>query len=812
MKKDGKIEGSIQSSVKKSNKNLAVIIIIILVLLIAVSLLIYLIGNYLKSKPAEINETDENITDTEMPSQNQTTPPTNQTTNESDDDDGGGGGGSTCTTTCSSLGYECGNFTICGSLKNCGICGTGKRCVSGKCEETCEDECNAEGLFCDKNMTYNCSEGDDGCFDRTNLTLCGTGYQCVSGQCAVLCEDECDAEGLFCDGNANMPYNCTKKSDGCFDRTNITECTTGYQCVSGACQIIPSCNNNSDCVSFTNTCSVGICNTTGKCEVSYNSTNDLCKASNGVCDTAEYCSGNSGICPADIFNSTTDLCRDSNRGCDIVEYCSGSSAACPSDDFRSNTYVCRASAGECDIEEKCTGTSADCPNNIFNISTTVCRASAGECDVAENCSGNSAACPINMFMPDGTYCTGGTCSGGVCTGCTPNCAGKECGSDGCGGTCPPGCNAEETCNNGVCVASVVCGNNDAETGEVCDGTDLNGQTCQGLGYDGGTLSCSADCHSFNTSRCYNNPSNYLIADHTAVQNFNKIPDYWLAKAKELTVHYGHTSHGSQVVCGLNYLEKYIDPVKYKYNTTVRYSNPLVLPARENPPALRMAEIGAHPEDYWQGAAAQAATTQELSSGLYNISGWSWCGEHGDTALVQEYIQSIALLESQSPNVKFFYMTGASSPYRAANNELIRQYVKDNNKILFDFEDIELYSPDGVYQPGYDGQGLWCDAWVQQNPNVYQNIPLRVEIGGGGEDWLSSSHAHGLFTIMKGKAFWWMMARLSGWDGTPKCPEYHTCPEGTTCSQGICVPSYVQEEAASMSLISRIWNWIKNPFS
>ena len=39
----------------------------------------------------------------------------------------------------------------------------------------------------------------------------------------------------------------------------------------------------------------------------------------------------------------------------------------------------------------------------------------------------------------------------------------------------------------------VCGDEVAEWDEQCDGVDLNGQTCEGLGYTGGTLSCSANC-------------------------------------------------------------------------------------------------------------------------------------------------------------------------------------------------------------------------------------------------------------------------------------------------------------------------------
>ena len=38
------------------------------------------------------------------------------------------------------------------------------------------------------------------------------------------------------------------------------------------------------------------------------------------------------------------------------------------------------------------------------------------------------------------------CSGHACE-CVPDCAGKECGSDGCGGSCPPGCGWCQGCNN-----------------------------------------------------------------------------------------------------------------------------------------------------------------------------------------------------------------------------------------------------------------------------------------------------------------------------------------------------------------------------
>jgi subtilisin family serine protease len=46
----------------------------------------------------------------------------------------------------------------------------------------------------------------------------------------------------------------------------------------------------------------------------------------------------------------------------------------------------------------------------------------------------------------------------------------------------------------------VCGNGIRESGEACDGSQLGGQTCTGLGFGGGTLSCTASC-AYNTSAC-----------------------------------------------------------------------------------------------------------------------------------------------------------------------------------------------------------------------------------------------------------------------------------------------------------------------
>jgi len=50
-----------------------------------------------------------------------------------------------------------------------------------------------------------------------------------------------------------------------------------------------------------------------------------------------------------------------------------------------------------------------------------------------------------------------------------------------------------------------CNNGQINTGEDCDGNNLGGQTCQSLGFSGGTLSCNQSTCKFNTSQCTNPP-------------------------------------------------------------------------------------------------------------------------------------------------------------------------------------------------------------------------------------------------------------------------------------------------------------------
>ena len=261
---------------------------------------------------------------------------------------------------------------------------------------------------------------------------------------------------------------------------------------------------------------------------------------------------------------------------------------------------------------------------------------------------------------------------------------------------------------------------------------------------------------------------YLLVDHTAVQQFNQIPDEWLEKAKMLTLHYGTTSHGSQLLAGVKYLEENIDAVKYSVVYLNFEPDPPRLPDQESPPALRISAQGSHPDDYWDGLAGMTRTRNAANTGFFNYSMFSFCGQLASEPLeyVQAYLDSLDKLEKEYPHMRFIYMTDHSDGNPAwsklnASNTLVRQYCKDNNKILYDFTDIENHDPAGNYYPDMTDACEWAVDWCSQHPEDCVNVPDACD---DGTPDVCCAHSHGFNCVIKGRALWWMMSRLSGWEG------------------------------------------------
>lgn len=257
----------------------------------------------------------------------------------------------------------------------------------------------------------------------------------------------------------------------------------------------------------------------------------------------------------------------------------------------------------------------------------------------------------------------------------------------------------------------------------------------------------------------------IIANHE-IAKLSIIPNEWIDSAKvKLHIAYGHTSHGSQLITGMEGLRNW-KGTKYAFNNGGSNG------------ALDIhdyAFTGASDLGNPNRTAWEAATRNYLNNPTnndVNVVIWSWCGQVSSATQndINTYLNLMSGLENDFPLVKFVYMTGhldgtGVSGNLNQRNEQIRNYCLANGKTLYDFSDIESYNPDGNYyldklandNCDYDSDGNgsldknWAVDW--QNSHI-----LNV-------DWYNCSAAHSkpLNGNLKAYAAWWLWAKLAGWN-------------------------------------------------
>jgi len=268
------------------------------------------------------------------------------------------------------------------------------------------------------------------------------------------------------------------------------------------------------------------------------------------------------------------------------------------------------------------------------------------------------------------------------------------------------------------------------------------------------------------------PSADIIAGHAAAANFNIIPAAQIVAAKaNLHIAYGHTSHGSQIVTGMTALAN--DNSLYAWNEGGTGG---ALDLRDY---AMSGDLGNPDFTSW-------ATETRTYLGTVNASGrgvnhpeinviiWSWCGQvsGASEANINTYLSLMNQLETDYPGIKFVYMTGhldgsGASGNLNVRNQQIRDYCIANHKALFDFADIESYDPSGsefLTRGADDGcnydSGNWATQWIAANPgHVLTNLASTICTD-------CCAHSRPLNCILKGRAAWWLWARLAGWNGNP----------------------------------------------
>jgi hypothetical protein len=213
-------------------------------------------------------------------------------------------------------------------------------------------------------------------------------------------------------------------------------------------------------------------------------------------DTAAFCEGDLVCaCRADDESLCTLVgqpcicipqCEDRECGGDG---CGGTCGDCDQNKIcNQNTGIC---GDECppleqqcaDGETRCNGPKLETCGNIFalDLEADACWLFGDglACPTGRTCETNENAVDacVCINAPCGELCCGEStevCFAGEC--CVPDCDGKECGSDGCGGVCGveegdkvDGCKVDEQCIDGECEVGGTC-ESECETGDtICDG-------------------------------------------------------------------------------------------------------------------------------------------------------------------------------------------------------------------------------------------------------------------------------------------------------------------------------------------------------
>lgn len=274
----------------------------------------------------------------------------------------------------------------------------------------------------------------------------------------------------------------------------------------------------------------------------------------------------------------------------------------------------------------------------------------------------------------------------------------------------------------------------------------------------------------------------IIINHTCT-DITKIPQSAIDSAKaKLHIAYGHTSHGSQLITGMEGL------ISFANNNGLGLTLPFNIFAFNNggtgealdlrdTPFSGAYDLGNPDRTAWEQATRNYLGTPNAEGKgslmpSMNVIMWSWCGQvDGSLAEINLYLSLMNGLELDYFGIKFVYMTGHLNGTGVLDNvnvrnQQIRNYCTSNNKILYDFADIESYDPDGLvhYMPLLANDN--CDYDSDNNGSLDANWATTWQNNHTeGVHWFNCypAHSQALNGNLKAYSSWWLWAVLGGWD-------------------------------------------------